>query len=70
LKYIEDIETFLFVINSNKKEILEKYEELKSDPIKMAASLKLVKYNINNTKKIEINTTKSKNSQSSEDESN
>lgn len=70
LKYIEDIETFLFVINSNKKEILENYEELKSDPIKMNSNLKLEKYNVNNTKKIEINDNKTKIRESSdEDES-
>lgn len=60
LKYIEDIETFLFVINSNKKEIIENYEELKSDPIKMNSNLKLEKYNVNSTKKIEINDNKTK----------
>ena len=68
LKYIEDIESFLFVINSNKKEILENYEELKSDPIKMNSNLKLEKYNVNNTKKIEINDNKTKIRESSDED--
>ena len=55
LEYIEDIETFLFVINSNKREILKNYEELRSDPIKISGNLKLMKYTDNNIEKNEIN---------------
>ena len=46
LNYIEDIETYLYVINSNKKEIFEKYKELSNDPIKIPTDLKLKKYKI------------------------
>jgi len=54
LNYIEDIETYLFVINNNKEQLFtnQKYDKLKTDPIRMNASLKLVKYNIDQTKKI------------------
>ena len=50
----EDIETYLFVINNNKEQLFtnQKYDKLKIDPIRMNASLKLVKYNIDQTKKI------------------
>ena len=44
MNYIEDIETYLFVINSNKKEIFEKYEELRKKPFEMGAGLKLFKH--------------------------
>ena len=50
LNYIEDIETFLFVIIENKEEILKNYDKLKEDPIKMNDSLKLSKYKKTNTK--------------------
>jgi len=49
---VEDIETFLLVINSNIKEIFQRYEKLKENPIKMTESLKLVKKNINKLKKV------------------
>ena len=52
LNYVEDIETFLLVINSNIEEIFQRYDELKTNPIKMTASLKLVKKKIENLKKI------------------
>ena len=68
LNYIEDIETFLFVINSNKEEIFKKYEKLKSDPIKIPSSLKLVKYKANNKKKVETNNNKKKSNENSDDE--
>ena len=68
LEYIEDIETFLFVINSNKREILENYEELRSDPIKISANLKLVKYSVNNIEKRENNNFRVKSKESSDDD--
>jgi hypothetical protein len=52
LNYVEDIETFLFIINSNIEQIFKKYDKLKIDPIKMTANLKLVKYKIDKTKKV------------------
>ena len=55
LNYIDDIETFLFVINENIVQIFKKYEKLKSDPLKMTASLKLIKYTIDKTKKVITN---------------
>ena len=48
LNYIEDIETYLYVINSNKEEIFKKYDELRTEPIRIPASLKLKKYKVNN----------------------
>ena len=60
MNYNEDIETYLFVINSNKKEIFEKYEELMKKPFEMGASLKLLKHkedianNDNNNNESEI----------------
>ena len=44
MKYIEDIETYIFVINQNKKDIFEKYKELKTKPIELGPNLKLVKH--------------------------
>jgi predicted glycosyltransferase len=44
LNYFEDIEIFIFVINENIEQIFEKHDKLRIDPIKMSASLKLVKY--------------------------
>jgi len=52
LNYVEDIETFLLVINSNIKEIFQSYEELKTKPIKISSNLKLVKKKIENLKKV------------------
>ena len=52
LNYIEDIESFLFAINSNIGKIFQAYEKFKTDPIKMNASLKLVKYKVENCKKV------------------
>ena len=52
LKYIEDIEAYLFVTNDNKKEIFEKYDKLKSDPIKLGPNLKLIKYTHDKTKNL------------------
>ena len=43
LNYIDDIETFLYVINENKKEIFKEYDELKNKPIKLSPNLKLIK---------------------------
>ena len=44
MKYIEDIETYIFVINQNKNDIFEKYKELKTKPIELGPNLKLVKH--------------------------
>ena len=52
LNYVEDIETFLFIINSNIEEIFKKYDKLKKEPIKLIANLKLVKYKVDKTKKV------------------
>ena len=60
LNYIEDIETFLFVINSNMEKIFQRYDKLKTDSIKMTASLKLVKHKIEKAKKVEIDDNKNK----------
>ena len=49
MDYIEDIESFLYVINKNKEKIFEKYEKLNSEPIKIGANLKLIKYTIDKT---------------------
>ena len=43
LDYIEDIETFLYVINENKDKIFKKYDDLKTKPINLASNLKLIK---------------------------
>ena len=71
LNYIEDIETFLFVINSNMENIFKLYDKLKKDPIKMTASLKLVKYKHDKTKKVRNDESKNKNktNEDSDDES-
>jgi len=68
LNYIEDIETFLFVINSNIEEIFERYDELKTNPMKITSSLKLVKKKIENLKKIEIEKKEKKIEEDSGDE--
>jgi hypothetical protein len=52
LNYVEDIEIFIFVINENIEQIFEKHDKLRIDPIKMSASLKLVKYTYDKTKKV------------------
>ena len=52
LNYVENIESYLFAINSNKEQIFQKYENLKEDPLKMKSSLKLVKYKVENKKKV------------------
>ena len=49
MKYIEDIETYLFVINENKNEIFENCKELKTKPIELGPNLKLYKYNNDKT---------------------
>ena len=50
LNYVEDIETFLFIINSNIENIFNNYDKLKTDSIRMTSSLKLVKYKIDKSK--------------------
>ena len=45
LDYIQDIETFLFVINDNKEQIIKKFEELRTFPINIRDDLKIIKYN-------------------------
>ena len=69
LNYIEDIETFLFVINSNMEKIFQRYDKLKTDSIKMTASLKLVKHKIEKAKKVGIDDNKNKINEDSDDES-
>jgi hypothetical protein len=68
LNYVEDIETFLFVINSNIEGIFQKYEKLKDDPLKMTASLKLVKYKVENQNKVGKEGDKKNNKEDSGDE--
>jgi len=55
LNYIDDIETFLYVINENKDNIFKKYDGLKLDPIKLTSGLKLTRKNINKEKEETIN---------------
>ena len=55
LDYIEDIETFLFVINDNKEKIFKNYDKLNSSPIKIGAYLKLIKYSYLNDIQVEEN---------------
>ena len=44
LNYIEDYETFLYVINDNKVEIIKNYnEKIKNKPISLIGNLKLIK---------------------------
>ena len=45
LNYIDDIETFLYIINENKDNIFKKYDDLKLDPIKLTSDLKLKRKN-------------------------
>ena len=54
MKYIEDIETYIFVINQNKNDIFEKYKELKTKPIELGSNLKLVKHKKDIERKIII----------------
>ena len=42
-KYIDDIETFIYVINENKVDIIKKYDKLKSKPFILSSNLKLIK---------------------------
>ena len=69
LNYIEDIETFLFVINANIEKIFQIYDKLKTDPIKMTANLKLVKHKIEKTKKVGKDDNKNIIKEDSDDES-
>jgi hypothetical protein len=67
LNYVKDIETYLFIVNSNIEQIFQKYEKLKTDPLKLTANLKLMKYKVENIKKVVKD--ESKNTESSDDES-
>jgi len=51
LDYIDDIETFLYVINENKIEIFKKYDDLRNKPIVLSSNLKLIKKEYNENKK-------------------
>ena len=55
MNYIKDIETYLFVIDSHKEEIFQKYKELRSKPFEMDASLGLSKHKVDKTKKSNMN---------------
>ena len=66
LNYIDDIETFLFAINSNKEDIFKSYDDLKQIPIKMTASLKLKKHKIDKAKKLGSDNNKDKESSGEE----
>ena len=68
MKYIEDIEAYLFIINENKNQIFEKYEDLRSKPIELGPSLKLIKYNIDKTKKVGEKTNSDNESEYSDEE--
>ena len=50
LNYIDDIESFLYVIDENKEQIFKKYGGLKLEPIELSAGLKLVKRSIEKDK--------------------
>ena len=50
LNYIDDIETFIYVINSNKIDIITNYEEFRNKPIILSSNLKLIK-RVDNEKK-------------------
>ena len=43
LNYIDDIETFIYVINSNKVDIIKNYDEFRNRPIRLSSNLKLIK---------------------------
>ena len=64
---MENNETFLYPINSNKEAIFKSYEDLKNIPIKMTASLKLKKYKIDKTRV--LGSDKNKKNESSDEES-
>jgi len=66
LNYIDDIETFLYAINSNKEAIFKSYDDLKQIPIKMTASLKLKKHKIDKAKKLGSDNNKDKESSGEE----
>ena len=68
MNYIEDIETYLFIIDSNKKEIFKKYKELRSKPFEMDASLKLLKHKDDKTKKTITNEKHNNESESSDED--
>ena len=51
MNYIEDIETYLFIIDTYKEEIFRKYKELRSKPFKIEANLKLLKHKEDQRKK-------------------
>ena len=53
LNYIEDIETYIYVINENKGEIVKKYNEIKINPIELSSDLKLLKKENNGKKEID-----------------
>ena len=53
LNYIEDIETYLFIINKYEEKIFKRYSELRSRPFEMDGSLKLLKYKKDITNKTE-----------------
>ena len=55
LDYIEDIETFLFVINNNKNKIYKKYDDnIRKKPIILSSNLKLIKKEYKDDDKKEI----------------
>ena len=47
MNYIEDIETYLFIIDKYKEQIFKKYTELRTKPFEIDSGLKLVKYKKN-----------------------
>ena len=53
LNYIDDIETFIYVINENKTDIVKEYDEIKNKPIKLSSNLKLIKKKYNDKKEID-----------------
>ena len=52
LNYIDDIETFIYVINENKIDILNKYDDFNNNPIKISSNLKLIKRSDNGKNEI------------------
>ena len=50
LNYIDDIETFIYVIDSNKIDIIKNYDEFRNKPIKLSSNLKLIKRSDNEKK--------------------
>ena len=53
LYYIDDIETFIYVINENKVDILKKYQDYKAKPIQLSSNLKLIKKTDKDKKEID-----------------